>query len=96
MNKILSQKDLIGKIISYRNEFKGGDEKLAVCGVAFENTSVMKVLEYPINLYSKVRNIGIVKRHQKQGKKDLENVGDWYILKEASKVEKEVMEKINC
>lgn len=96
MNQIQSQKDLINKIISYRNELKGEDETLAVCGVAFENTSVMKVLEYPINLYSKIRNIEIVKRHQKQGKKDLETAGNWYILKEASKVEREVMERINC
>jgi len=96
MNKIQSQEDLTGKVILYRNELKGEDEKLAVCGVAFENTSVMKVLEYPINLYSKIRNIEIVKRHQRQGKKDLETTGDWYLIKEASKVEREIMERINC
>jgi len=96
MNQIQSQEDLINKIISYRNELKGEDEKLAVCGIAFENTSVMKVLEYLINLYSKIRNIEIVKRHQRPSKKDLENVGDWYLIKEASKVEREIMERINC
>lgn len=96
MNEISNQKDLTGKIILYRNELKGEDEKLAVCGIAFENTSVMKVLEYPIKLYSKIRNIGIVKHHQKQSKKDLEDVGDWYLIKEASRIEREVMERINC
>lgn len=94
-NKIKNQSDLIGKIITYRNELEGINKEVAVCGVAFKDTSVMKVTIHPINLYGEIYNASINLSRQKQGKKDLENTGDWYFIKEASKEERDVMGKLN-
>lgn len=94
MNQIQDQKDLIGKVIFYRNDLKG-DKKIAVCGIAFPNTSVMKVTEYPINLKGEIYNASINLSKQKTNDKGFEETGDWYLIKEASEVERMVMEKIN-
>lgn len=96
MSKILSQEDLINKIIAYRDDLKGENKKIAVCDIAFPNTSVMKVTPYPVNLKGKIYNTSIRLSKQRMSDKNLEEVADWYLIKEASKVEKEVMERINC
>jgi len=96
MNKISSQEDLINKIILHRNDLKGENKKIAICGVAYEGTSVMKVTPYPVNLKGKIYNTSIRLSKQKMSDKNLEEVADWYLIKEASRVEREVMERINC
>ncbi len=104
MNKIQNQRDLIGKIIEYRNDFckEGEIKKVAVVGIAYLDTSVMKVTTYPINISPSFYKLGIMRSQQKQNERDFKVAGDWCFvinraeIKTLSEKERRILqEKIN-
>ena len=87
MDKIQNQKDLIGKVILSRNDLKGENQKVAVCGVVYDSTSVMKVTNYPINIKSpRVYKLAVMRFQQKQNERDFKETGDWCFVMNRSEI----------
>ncbi len=95
MKTIENQKDLIGKVILSRNDLKGENQKVAVYGVVYDGTSVMKVINYPLNIKSpRIYDMAVMRFQQKQSEKDFEETGDWCFVMHRTKI-KELSEKEN-
>jgi len=91
INKILvqDQEDLIGKVILYRNELKGEDQKFVVYGIVHDGTSVMKVTDYPLNIKSpRIYNLAVMRFQQKQSEKDFKETGDWCFVMHRTEIKK--------
>jgi hypothetical protein len=85
----------IGKILVYRKEMGfEQDEAVAIYGINSDVPNTVRIVEYPISLNSKIGLLGLVKSQEKGGRKYLEKPGDWFYVDEATKEEREVLDKI--
>ncbi len=91
--KYWNKKD-IGKVLVYRTLYDQENEQIAIVKTYEETSNVIKAVNYPIALNSRLFILGLPKIQEKKDKNSLKNAGDWYFVKRVSKEERQELERI--
>ena len=83
-----------GKIIIFKTLSGKESEEAALVRFYKEVPGIIKVIEYPLSLDSKIFHLGLSKLQEKNKLEDLNEPGDWYCKGKVSKQEYKELERI--